>query len=176
MSQDLIVVGQIGGAFGVKGEARVRSFTQDPEAIFTYGKLLDEHGALVIDPKSVRTVGDDYAVTPATPVQREHWEGMKGKLLHVPRDILPEAIEDDEEYVVDLEGCAVVHASGRQLGEVKSVQNFGAGDLLEVKPSEGAVYFLPFSKEAVVDLEARIITLDCHEDFLPDASSKDEPE
>ncbi|MEZ5939681.1 MAG: ribosome maturation factor RimM [Hyphomonadaceae bacterium] len=165
----LIAVGQIAGAFGVRGEARVRSFTDEPEAVFDYGPLLDETGAVVITPVSARPQGDVFAVTPKESVQREHWEDLKGTLLHVPREALPAPEDDDEVYVVDLIGCRVVHADGRELGVVRNVQNFGAGDLVEVTPASGPSYFLPFEKSAVVDLSARCVTVACDDAFLPDA-------
>ena len=78
----LIVVGKIVGAFGVKGEARVRSFTEDPEACFSYGPLLDETGAVVLTPMKHRPLNEGFGVTTKEKRQREEWEAMRGTLLH----------------------------------------------------------------------------------------------
>ncbi len=87
----LVVVGQIAGAFGVKGEARVRSFTTDPEDCFSYGPLLDETGAVVLTPLRNRVLNEGFGVTTKEARQREEWEAMKGTLLYVPREAMPRA-------------------------------------------------------------------------------------
>jgi 16S rRNA processing protein RimM len=168
--QRLIVVGQIAGAFGVKGEARVRSFTSDPEACFSYGPLLDDKGAVVLTPVKARLLNQDYGVTTKEQRQREDWEALKGTLLHVPRAAMP-ATEGNEFYVADLIGMSVVHADGRVLGAVKAVQNFGAGELVEIAPPSGSTFLLPFSDEVFpgVDQGARRLTATPDEELLPEA-------
>jgi 16S rRNA processing protein RimM len=170
-AERLIVVAQIGGAFGVKGEARVRSFTEDPEACFTYGPLMDADGKVVLTPQKVRPLNDGFGVTTKEQVQREHWEALKGVLLHVAREALPDTDEADEVYVADLIGCRVVHADGRELGVVTGVPNFGAGDLIEVKPETGHAFLLPFTNEMFpeIDMAARVLRVEAAEDFLPEA-------
>jgi len=167
----LIVVGQIAGAFGVRGEARVRSYTDDPEACFDYGPLMDADGKVLLTPVSIRPLKDVYGVVTEEDRTREEWEELKGTFLHVPREAMPEPDEEDEVYVVDLIGCAVVHADGRQLGVVRDVRDFGAGDLLEIQPPEGPVFMLPFTLEAVpdVDLSARQLTVAADDDLLPES-------
>ena len=148
----LIVVGQITGAFGVKGEVRVRSFTDDPEACFAYGPLMDAKGQVVLTPVRHRTLNDLFGVTAKEQRQREEWEAMRGTLLHADRAALPEA-EEGEVYVSDLIGARVVHTDGRELGVVKSVQNFGAGELIEVKPAAGPSYLLPFTEDVFPEMD-----------------------
>ena len=144
-----IVVGQITGAFGVKGEARVRSFTENPEDCFSYGPLADAAGAIVLTPVKVRPLNEGFGVTTKENRQREEWEALRGTLLHVPREAMPET-DAGEVYVADLVGCTVVHADGRALGAVKAVHNFGAGDLIEIKLDDVAeTVLMPFTKEFV---------------------------
>ncbi len=168
--EDLIVVAQIAGAFGVKGEVRVRSFTEDPEACFSYGPLLDEAGEVVLTPVRHRPLKDVFGVVAKQALEREAWEALKGTNLHVPRAALP-APEDDEFYVVDLLGCEVVHADGRRLGVVRNVPDFGAGSLLEITPEQGPSFYLPFGGEDApeVDLAARRIIVGVADELLPDA-------
>ena len=167
----LIVVGQIAGAFGVRGEAKVRSYTDDPDACFDYGPLLDADGKVLLTPVSIRLLKDVYGVVTEENRTREEWEELKGAFLHVPREAMPDPEDEDEVYVVDLIGCAVVHADGRQLGVVRDVRDFGAGDLLEIQPPEGPAFMLPFTREAVpdVDLQARVLTSAAEDDLLPDS-------
>lgn len=165
----LIVVGQITGAFGVKGEARVRSFTDDPEACFAYGPLTDANGEVVLTPVKARPLNEGFGVTTKEKRQREEWEAMRGTLLHARRDAMPVA-EEGEIYVADLIGMSVVHADGRELGHVSAVQNFGAGDLLEVKASKGGSYLLPFTEDVFpeIDVDAHRMTAQPDEELLPE--------
>lgn len=166
----LIVVAQIAGAFGVKGEARVRSFTQDPEACFSYGPLLDADGVVVLTPVRARALNEGFGVTAREQRQREDWEAMKGVLLHAPREALPQP-GDDEVYVADLIGLRVVHVDGRALGVVKDAPDYGAGPLLEVQPEAGAVFLIPFTLAAVpeIDTGAGVVRVAVDEALLPDS-------
>lgn len=166
----LIVVGQIAGAFGVKGEARVRSFTDEPEACFSYGPLLDADGAVILTPVKARPLNEGFGVTAKENRQREEWEALKGALLHVRREAMP-APEKGEVYVADLIGMDVTHADGRALGKVKAVQNFGAGELIEIAPPAGEVFMLPFTQANFpeVDLAAGRLTASPDEELLPES-------
>ena len=171
----LIVVAQIAGAFGVKGEARVRSFTEDPEACFGYGPLLDERGEVVLTPVKHRPLNEGFGVTTKEQRQREDWEAMRGTLLHAAREAMPETDEEEGEvYVADLIGMSVVHVDGRVLGQVKAAHDFGAGDLIEVQPVVGAGFLLPFTEEVFpeIDMEARVLRADPDESYLPDSPSE----
>lgn len=178
----LIVVAQIMGAFGVKGEARVRSFTEDPKAAFSYGPLVDANGRVVLTPVKTRPLNDGFGVTTAEKKQREEWEAMRGTLLHAPREALPEPEEDEGEvYVADLIGCQIVHTDGRVLGVAKAVHDFGAGDLVEVQPPTGQSYFLPFTEDVFIELDVanRILRVDPDPALLPEgmtARREDESE
>jgi 16S rRNA processing protein RimM len=165
----LVAVAQIAGAFGVKGEAKVRSFTEDPEACFTYGPLMDADGAVLLTPTRHRPLGDLFGVTAKEARQREEWEALKGTLLHVPREALP-APETGELYVSDLIGMDVVHADGRRLGTVTGAHNFGAGDLIEIKPETGGTFLLPFTEEDFpeIDTDARRLVANPVEGLLPE--------
>lgn len=161
--QKLIVVGVLRGAHGVRGDVRVQSFTAEPEDCFAYGPLLDEKGGALLEAVSARPAKDHFIVRPKTLRQKEEWDALKGVKLYVPRDAF-EAPEDDEFYIEDLVGLAAVSPEGASVGRVKAVQNYGAGDLLEIAPMAGGKsVFVPFTEAAVpdVDLEAgRIVILE----------------
>ena len=169
--QDKVCVGAIAGAHGVKGEVRVRSFTLVPEDCFAYGPLVDEAGQVVLEPKSARHAKNHFVVIPVEEKPREAWEDMKGTQLYVSREALPEP-DEDEFYYDDLKGLSVSHVDGRALGKVKSVQNFGADDLLEIVAPDGrTAYFLPFTIEAIpgVSLKTGEITANPEDSYLPEA-------
>lgn len=157
----LIAVGVLKGAHGVRGEVRVKSLTADPEALFGYGPLTDEAGTVLITPKSARPGKDHFIVRPKEQLQKEDWDALRGKLLHVPRARLPEA-DDDEFYIEDLAGMDVYVDGDSPAGRVRSVQNFGSGDLLEIEVTGlAATVFVPFTLAdvPVVDMTGRRITI-----------------
>jgi 16S rRNA processing protein RimM len=174
--KNLILMGYIAGAFGVRGEVRVRPYTAEADGIVAYGALLDEHGAVVLTPKRAHAIKDGVAITAKEITTREQAEEMKGTKLYVPRDRLPPPEEDDEFYIVDLIGCAVENLNGDPLGNVAAVHDFGAGDVLEIK-SGSKSWFLPFTAENApqIDLKSRRIIADPPAALLdPTAPDKEE--
>jgi 16S rRNA processing protein RimM len=156
-----ILLGQIAGAFGVRGEVRLKSFCADPADIAAYGPL---HSA---DGQVFRTIVITGATTGAliaridgisTP---EEADALKGQGLYAPRDRLP-ALPNDEYYHADLIGLTVQDSGGAVLGRVKAVLNHGAGDILEVERPGAEPVLLPFTLAAVptVDLPQRRIVAD----------------
>jgi 16S rRNA processing protein RimM len=162
MADGLVLVGAIAGAFGVKGEIRLRAFTDRKEGVISYGPLYGEDGKILLKPKSWRELKDGVAVIAAEVKSREQAEKMKGQKLFVPRANLP-ATADDEYYVVDLLGSRAEALDGTVLGDIVAVWNFGAGDILEYKPPNGGPNVrVTFTKESVphVDLPAKRVVLD----------------
>jgi 16S rRNA processing protein RimM len=174
--ESLILMGHITGAFGVRGEVRLHSYTDDPESIGAYGPLLNERGDVVLTPKRVHTLNLGVAITAPEIKTREQAEALKGTRLYVPRARLPAPDEDDEFYAVDLVGCAVQNLNGDQLGEVIAIHDFGAGDVLEIKRGT-KVWYLPFTAENApqIDLKAKRIIADPPDELLDlDAKNRDE--
>lgn len=161
MGDHLILVGRVAGAFGVRGEVRITSFTAEPLALVEYKTLLKETGQPALTLTSGRPVKGGVVVRTQEVETREQAEALRGLKLFVPREALPEP-EEDEFYVTDLIGLAVETPEGEALGRVKAVQDFGAGDLLEIQPPEGASWYLPFTREAVPDVrigEGKVIAV-----------------
>jgi 16S rRNA processing protein RimM len=157
-----VCLGQIGAAHGVRGEVRLRSFTTNPTAIADYGPLETEDGR-VLEIKSLRAAKDHFVATLAGVADREAAEVLTNAKLYVPRERLPEPAEADEFYHADLIGLAVVDRAGQRLGTVMAVHNFGAGDLIEIKPDAGdKTEFVVFNAVNVptVDIAAGKIVVD----------------
>lgn len=154
-----VLVGAIAGAFGVRGEIRVRSFTGEPEAIRDYGPFLDEAGTVILTPKSWRSVPNGLAMVAAEVPHREAAMALRNTRLYVPRAKLPPEAED-EFYFVDLIGLPVEALDGAPLGKVHAVIG-GPQDLLEISGTPGAKgrWFLPFTKVTVpvVELGKRLV-------------------
>jgi 16S rRNA processing protein RimM len=148
----LIQVGRVAGAFGVRGEVRITSFTAEPLALVDYKTLVREDGSPGLTLTSGRDAKGSIVVRAKEIETREQAEALRGLKLFIPRDRLPEP-EEDEFYVTDLIGLSVQTAEGEVLGVVKAVQDFGAGDLLEIAPAVGgASWYLPFTREAVPEV------------------------
>jgi 16S rRNA processing protein RimM len=160
----LILVAQVAGAFGVRGEVRLTAFTEDPLAMLDYGVLLNAAGAPVLTMKTGRAVKGAVIGEADEIATREQAEAMRGLKLYIDRSALPPAEDEDEFYLVDLIGLEVVSPAGEPLGRVKFVANFGAGDLLEIAPATPgeASWYAPFTKAVVpgIDLAAGRIVVD----------------
>jgi 16S rRNA processing protein RimM len=131
-----VCLGQIGAAHGVRGEVRLRSFTSDPAAIADYGPLETEDGR-VLEIETLRPAKDHFVVRLAGIRDRDAASALTNAKLYVPRERLPQTENADEFYHADLIGLAAVDQTGRTLGTVVAIHNFGAGDLIEVKPQAG---------------------------------------
>lgn len=152
MSDELICIGAIAGAFGVQGEVRLKSFCADPAAIADYAPVTTQDGSRSFSIKLTKSLNGAFAARLGGIATREQAEAMKGTELYVPRDRLP-GLPDDEYYHSDLIGLMAVDTGGAELGRVASVQNHGAGDIVEIRSPKGAI-LVPFTRAAVptVDL------------------------
>lgn len=163
MSEKRILLGEITGAHGIRGEVLVRSYTGAPEAIADYGALTDEKGAAPLTLKVLRMTPKGAIIARVRGVSdRNGAEALKGRKLYVARNAMPEPDDEDDFYYEDLIGLAVVDAQAKLVGEVVAVQNYGAGDLLEIRlVATGKTELVSFSKASVpqIDLEARRITV-----------------
>ena len=153
MSERLILVGRVAGAFGVKGEVRITTFTADPLGLGAYGPLLKKDGSPALTIASAREAkGGVVARTPQIETPEEA-DALRGLELFVPRGALPDPDDEDEFYLTDLVGLEARDGDEAVIGKVKSVQNFGASDMLEIAPRDGGpTWYLPFTREAVPDV------------------------
>ena len=159
MADKQILLGRIIGPHGLKGEVKIKSFTADPLDIASYGPVTAGDGRL-FRLTNARLQGDIVIATVKGVTDRNVAETLKGVELKVDRDDLPET-DDGEYYEADLIGLAVFDEGGDKVGEALGFQNFGAGELLEVKRTTGATAFVPFANSMVpkVDIEAGKIVL-----------------
>ncbi len=144
-----VLVAAIGAPHGVRGEVRLRSFTADPMAVMAYGTLEAEDGRS-FRLESARPSGKDVLVVRFAGIaDRDAAERLRGIQLFVPRARLPAIEEPETFYHADLIGLLVVGPDGAALGTVAAIQNFGAGDLVEIRPPQGPTMLLPFTEEVV---------------------------
>ena len=162
MAADRICVGAIAGAFGVRGEVRLKSFCAEPDAIASYAPLFTEDGARSFAVTITRAIPGGLAARLSGITTKEEADAVRGTSLFADREKLPN-LPDDEFYHADLIGLPVFDTGGVQLGTVRAIYNHGAGDILEIfAPGRRTALLLPFTKAAVptVDLTARRIVAD----------------
>ncbi len=165
---EMICVGVLGGAFGVNGEVRLKSYTADPEAIADYAPLTSEDGSRSFDIQITRPLKGGFAARLSGVRTKEEADALKGLQLFAPRDRLPD-LQDDEFYYTDLIGLTVLDTGGAEIGKVKAVLNHGASDLLElIVPGASATVLLPFTRAVVptVDIASGRIIADPPEGLL----------
>jgi 16S rRNA processing protein RimM len=173
----MILMGAIAGVHGVKGEVKVKSFTDDPLAIAAYGPLFDDAGRRFELNLSSKAAKDAIVIARIAGIaDRNAAEALKGRRLYAPREALPELPEPDEFYAADLLGLGVEDAAGRKLGTVADLQDHGAGPVLTVEGGPEGAFDLPFADRfvPVVDLAARRIVVALPEDFFAPAEKLDE--
>jgi len=152
MTDNLILVGQVGGAFGVRGEVKITTFTGEAMALVAYSPLLRSDGSIGLTLTGARPDKKGVVARAKEITTKEQADALRGLKLFVPRERLPEP-DEDEFYLSDLIGLEVRDASGATLGRVKSVPNFGAGDLLEITPATGGqTWYLAFTHHTVPEL------------------------
>jgi 16S rRNA processing protein RimM len=149
-----ILVAEIGAAHGLRGEVKLRSFTEDPTAVKDYGRLEDESGTRSFAIEGVRPAKDCLVACIAGVSDRTAAEALRGLKLYVPRGRLPPPNDADTFYHADLIGLVAIARDGRTLGTVVAVHNFGAGDLIEIlQAGGGASVMLPFTAAVVPTIE-----------------------
>lgn len=171
-----ILLGTIGRAQGIRGEVRVKSHTQVPEAMADYGVLFDalgrrfevldirEHKNIVV----VRFLGIN---------DRTAAEGLNGIDLFVDRSNLSDDdLEEDEFFYTDLEGLEVVDADGKNWGVIHAVFDFGGGDLIEIRAKGQKPVLVPFTTESIpeVDIKAGRVIIDPDAAGLLDDTTEDD--
>jgi 16S rRNA processing protein RimM len=159
-----VVVAQVGAAHGVKGEVRLKSFTAVPMDVAAYGALEAADGRLfeIETARPAAAPAGDMLVVHFRGIEdRAAAEALNGVELSVPRARLPEA-GDDEFYHADLIGLTAETVSGETLGTVIAVQNYGAGDLLEIAAPGAMPVLIPFTRAAVptVDVAGGRVVVD----------------
>ncbi len=153
MTQKRICLGQIGAANGIKGHVRLKSFTEIPEAFGDYGRLENEEKTETFKISTLRPLKGNMLVVKFKGINdRNEAERLNGTKLYVDRTLLPDLSDDDDFYVEDLIGLKALNENDEELGTIITVHNFGAGDLLDIKPEKGPSLLIPFTKKAVPNL------------------------
>jgi 16S rRNA processing protein RimM len=148
-----ICVAQIGGAHGLRGEVKLKSFTADPMAVKNYGRLTTEDGSTNFQIETLRPAKGHLVARFRGIGDRNAAERLANLRLFVPRERLPPPAAE-EYYHADLIGLCAVTADGTEIGTVAAVHDFGAGDILEVRPQAGGTTIMvPFTAAFVPSVD-----------------------
>ena len=156
MTDRPVTLAAIVGAHGIAGEVRLKLFGEGAASlkrhrVFNAGSLTAQ---------SLREDGKGGVIARFAEVaDRTAAEGLRGTLLTVPRSALP-PLAEGEYYYADLIGLACVSTEGEALGECVAVENFGAGDVLEIRRSDGKTFMVPMRPEAVPEWGAGRIVIE----------------
>ncbi len=143
-----VCVGVIAGAHGVRGDVRVKSFTEDPRDLVSYGPVTDISGSRAF---SLKILGEARGLLRAHVAgidDRDSAAALAGVELYIVRGALPDSAED-EFYHADLLGLRAEAQDGEELGTVKALYDFGGGDMIEIVQPDGRGVVLPFTREVV---------------------------
>jgi 16S rRNA processing protein RimM len=143
-----ICVGQFAGAHGVRGLVKLRSFTAEPEAIFTYAPLTSENGDRVFKLTLKSPAKDGFVAGVEGIPDKESADLLRGDKLYVARDLLPKT-STGEYYEADLIGLKASDSQGKEYGKVLDVHDHGAGVFLEIGSSKKDSFMLPFKDSFV---------------------------
>ena len=151
-----VALAAVAGAHGVKGELRLKLFTDSVENLKPHSTVFV--GGIEHKLESVRAAPSGAVARFEGLADRSAAEALRGSLVEVDRASLP-PLEDGEYYHADLLGLGCVDRDGREVGKVVAVENYGAGDLLEVETADGKSSLIPF-KPGIADIEGDRIVLD----------------
>jgi 16S rRNA processing protein RimM len=154
-SERRIALAAVAGAHGVKGELRLKLFSDSVESLSRHEKL--HVGGVERRLLFVRDGGKSAVARFEGVGDRSAAEALRGSLIEIDRADLP-PLEEGEYYHADLIGLPVVDREGNAMGEVTAIENYGAGDLLEVE-RDGKRSLIPF-RDGIADLESDRIVID----------------
>jgi 16S rRNA processing protein RimM len=151
-----IALAAVAGAHGVKGELRLKLFTDSVENLKAHSIVFV--GGVERKLETVRAAPSGAVARFEGVTDRNSAEGLRGSLVEVDRAALP-PLEEGEYYHADLLGLRCIDRDGREVGKVVAVENYGAGELLEVETGDGKSSLVPF-KPGIADIEGDHIVLD----------------
>ena len=154
INQNRICVGVVVGPHGLQGAVKIKSFMVEPADIVAYGPLTDKNGDRKFEIDLVSSNGKGLIANFSGITDRKSSEAIRGLELFLSRDILPE-LDEDEFYYSDLVGLLAENTNGEKIGVVGLVDNYGAGEIMEVNMEDGGVAIFSMTKDVVLEIDLR---------------------
>ena len=148
---DLILVGAISCAKGLKGEVLIKYFAQNPSVFKNYSYIFIGPLRAKYSINRCTSQKENISVTFNEINDRTEAEKLKGQEIFIEKTQLKD-LNEDEWYHQDLIGLKVETLEGKKLGIIKAIYNFGAGDILEIKLTNNKIEMIPFNKDFVLDI------------------------
>lgn len=152
MPKGRVLLGVVAAPHGVRGLVRIKSYTEDPMAVGSYGPLSDETGRKEYRVEALSAAKGTVLARIEGVADRTAAEALRGLRLYVERDRLP-ATGEREWYEADLIGLSAVGRDGRDWGKVVAFHDFGAGSVMEVSGGRIGGLMLPFNDEVVPEID-----------------------
>ena len=170
--RDWVCVAVVATAHGLRGALKLGCFTERPQDVAAYGPVFDRRGKRLFELHLIGPAPGGVLARAEGIADRSAADALRGTELFVPRTALPEPAPD-EFYYSDLEGMDALHPDGSRLGVVQSVDNFGAGDVIEVLVDDGRRISLPFTRQTVprIDLEHRRLVVQPPDELMAEGVS-----
>jgi 16S rRNA processing protein RimM len=168
--REWVCVAAVAAAHGLRGAFKLRCFTERPEDVAAYGPVFDRDGNRLFELEVIGPAPGGVLARADRINDRNAAEALRGTELFVPRSALPD-LPPDEFYYSDLEGMEAFHPDGSRFGVVQGVDNFGAGDVVEILVEDGRRLSLPFTRETVpsIDLEGRRLLVEVPDEIVAEA-------
>ena len=148
-SESRVTLAAVAGAHGIGGEVRLKIFAESLDSLRRHKQF--EAAGRTLTLKSLKPGKPDATARFAEIASRETAEALRGTVLTVARSDLP-ALGEGEYYRSDLIGMPASTTDGTPIGIVAAVENFGAGDILEIEKPDGKRFMVPFRPEAVPEV------------------------
>jgi 16S rRNA processing protein RimM len=163
-----LLIACVVGVHGVRGALKLRVFSDEPLGLTRYKQLFTANGAQAYTLERIHAQGIALVAHFAEITNRTQAEALRELELFVARDALvPEALEPGMLYQADLLGLHVITPTATKVGHVTRVENYGAGDLLEITPMQGAPFLVPYRDVAVLSVDLAQGQLILDPAFLP---------
>lgn len=165
-----LLIAEIGAAHGIRGQVKLRVYCDDLNLIDGQNLFTHETGdktlKIILDRVNDQII---LARVDGAP-DRTAAEKLRGTKLYINRDTLPEIEDDGVYYQTDLLDLEARDINGKPIGTILNIVNFGASDLIEIKPNIGPSFYLPFTDDHVpeIDVDGGFITVKDFEPFLPE--------
>jgi 16S rRNA processing protein RimM len=155
LADDQVALAAIAGAHGISGEVRLKLFAESADSLKAHKQVRVGERLLTL----AALKGDRTPVARFAEISdRSSAEALRGQLLTVPRGALP-LLGEGEYYHADLIGLPCESVGGEALGRVVAVEDFGAGDILEIERADGRRFMVPF-RDGIADLAGGRILVD----------------
>ena len=150
-----ITLAAVAGAHGVRGEVRLKLFGEGPDSLKRFATFDAAGRTLTL--AALRDDGKGGAIARFAEIaDRTAAERLRGTVLSVPRAALP-PLGDGEFYHADLIGLPVIDTAGASVGTVVAVENFGAGDILEIEKPDRRTFMIPLTPAAVPEISEHVV-------------------